>query len=166
MRERFGMLLRRPRMLALVALLAAGSAGVSGWVRNARKSPPLATFQVQRAEFLDVLQFRGELKAMKSVTIAAPAEVGMVQILKLVPDGSQVKQGEVVVEFDPSKTKQDMEQYKSALKSADAQTEQSRAEGKLTEEEDTTTVMKARYDVEVAKLDASKSEIVSKIEGA
>ena len=34
------------------------------------------------------------------------------------------------------------------------------------EEEDVTAVMKARYDVEAAKLDASKQEIVSRIEGA
>jgi RND family efflux transporter MFP subunit len=52
------------------------------------------------------------------------------------------------------------------LKSADAETEQARAQGKLTEEEDTTAVKKAEYDVASAKLDASKSEIVSKIEGA
>lgn len=36
----------------------------------------------------------------------------------------------------------------------------------MTEEEDTTAVMKAKYDVEVDKLDAGKEEIVSHIEGA
>jgi HlyD family secretion protein len=41
-----------------------------------------------------------------------------------------------------------------------------RAQSRLTEEEDMTAVTKAQYDVEVAKLDASKQEIVSKIEGA
>jgi HlyD family secretion protein len=84
----------------------------SFWLRPARpssgsritpKAPTVPTFQVKRGEFLDVLQFRGQLKAMKSVTITAPSNAGDLQILKIVPDGTQVKKGDVVVEFDPSK---------------------------------------------------------------
>ena len=77
-------------------------------MRTVRKEPPVPSFQVQRAEFLDVLQFRGEVKALKSVTISAPPDVGMLQIVKIAADGSAVKQGDVVVEFDPSKTKTDL----------------------------------------------------------
>jgi multidrug efflux pump subunit AcrA (membrane-fusion protein) len=88
------------------------------------------------------------------------------QIVKVIPDGTQVKQGDVVVEFDPSKTQQDLAQDRSVLKSSQAEIEQARAQGRLTEEADTTAVMKAKYDVEVARLDASKGEIVSKIDGA
>ena len=72
----------------------------------------------------------------------------------------------MVVEFDPSKTKTDLATVKSQLKSAEAETDQARAQGRLTEEEDTTAIMKARYDAEVARLDAGKEEIVSQIEGA
>lgn len=152
---------------ALVAgVLVFGSLGLFGWVHSMRKEPPIPVFQVQRAEFLDALQFRGDVKATKSVTIAAPPEIGSLQIVKIVADGAQVKQGDVVVEFDASKTKQDLNQDRSVVKSSEAQIEQARAQGKLTEEEDTTAVLKARYGVESAKLDASKSEIVSKIEGA
>jgi HlyD family secretion protein len=154
------------RNLAVGAVLVGTTVGVFGWVRSVNRQPNLPAFEVQRAEFLDALQFRGELKALKSVTIAAPPDVGMLQILKLAADGSQVKRGDVVVEFDPSKTKQELEQDRSVLKSADAQIEQGRAQGRLTEEEDTTAVMKAKYDLESAKLDASKGEIVSEIEGA
>ncbi len=152
--------------IGIAALLLAASLGLFAYVRSTRREPNLPAYQVQRSEFLDVLQFRGDLKALRSVTISAPPDVGMLQILKIAPDGSQVKKGDVVVEFDPSKTRQDLEQDKSVLKSADAQIEQARAQGKLTDEEDTTAVMKARFEVESTKLDASKSEILSKIEGA
>jgi HlyD family secretion protein len=157
---------KKRKALVVAAILGLGSVGLWGWVHSIKKDPPVSVFQVQRAEFLDALQFRGEVKATKSVTIAAPPNIGSLQIVKIVSDGSQVKEGDVVVEFDASKTRQDLEQDRSVVKSADAQIEQSRAEGKLTEEEDTTALMKARYDVESAKLDASKSEIVSKIDGA
>lgn len=166
MSPRMRTLLREHRAFLIGAALVATSVGVFGWVRSVNREPNLPAFQVQRAEFLDALQFRGELKALKSVTIAAPPDAGMLQILKLALDGTQVKQGDVVVEFDPSKTKQELAQDQSVLKSADAQIDQGRAQGKLTEEEDTTAVIKAKYDLESARLDASKGEIVSQIEGA
>jgi HlyD family secretion protein len=159
-------LIKERRAVGVAAILLAASLGLFAYVRSTHREPNLPAYQVQRSEFLDVLQFRGELKALKSVSISAPPDVGMLQILKMASDGSQVKKGDVLVEFDPSKTRQDLDQDRSVLKSADAQIEQSRAEGKLTDEEDMTAVMKARFDVETTKLDASKSEILSKIEGA
>ena len=152
--------------LIVVLVLTAASAGVYGVVHYSSKAPVVPTFQVNRGEFLDALQFRGQLKAMKSVSITAPENAGELQILKIAADGTQVKQGDVVVEFDPSKTQQDLAQDKSVLKSSQAEIEQVKADGRLTEEVDTTAVMKAKYDVEVAKLDASKQEVISRIEGA
>jgi HlyD family secretion protein len=155
--------IRRKVVVAVVVLLGGG---VLGAVRYSNRSPAIPTFEVMRGEFVDSVQFRGEVKAMKSVTISAPAEAGDLQILKIVADGTQVKQGDVVVEFDKTKTEQDLAQYRSTLKSAQAEIEQARAQARLGDEEDLTAVMKAQFDVESAKLDASKQEIVSKIEGA
>jgi multidrug efflux pump subunit AcrA (membrane-fusion protein) len=154
------------RILIVVVLLAAACGAVYAFAHLTTKAPTVPTFQVKRDEFLEVLQFRGEMKAMKSVSITAPPNAGDLQILKIVPDGAQVKKGDVVVEFDPSKTQMDLAQDKSLLKSSQADIDQVRAQGHLNEEVDTTAVMKAKYDVEVAKLDASKSEVVSRIDGA
>jgi len=166
MRQRLLDLWVRRRTLVVVFVLAAASACVYGVAHFKPKSPAVPTFQVKRGEFLDVLEFRGQLKAMKSVTMTAPANAGDLQILKIAADGAQVKKGDVVIEFDPSKTQQDLAQDESVLKSSQAEIDQVRAQGGLNEEVDTTALMKAKYDVEVAKLDASKSEIVSRIEGA
>ena len=76
-----------------------------------------------------------------------------------------MKPGDVVVEFDKTKTEQELAQYQSSLKSAEAEIGQARAQARLAEEEDKTAVLKAGYDVESAKLEAGKQEIVSKIEG-
>jgi multidrug efflux pump subunit AcrA (membrane-fusion protein) len=156
---------RKQKALAALAALALSSAGLYALVHSAKKTPVLPTFQVKRGEFLDVIQFRGELKAMKSQTIIAPANAGDLQILKITPDGTQVKEGDVVVQFDPTQTQQNLAQYQSTLKSSQAEIEQIRAQGRLTVEQDTTALVKARYNLAVAKLDASKSEVVSKIEG-
>ena len=154
------------RKAMVVVLVLVGAAGVLGAVRYSNRPPAIPTFEVKRSEFIDSVQFRGEVKAMKSVTISAPAEAGDLQVVKIVADGTQVKQGDVIVEFDKTKTEQDLAQNRSTLKSAQAEIEQARAQARLTEEEDVTAVMKARFDFESAKLDASKQEIVSQIDGA
>lgn len=150
----------------LAATLLAGCGAILGYTRMGKRAPDAPTFQVKRDEFLEVLQFRGQVKAMRSVTISAPAEAGDLEILKIVANGSHVNQGEMVVEFDKSKKEQELAQYQSTLKSAQAEIEQERAQDVLKEEEDLTSVSKAQFDVETAKLEASKQEIVSKIEGS
>jgi HlyD family secretion protein len=138
---------------------------VFGAFKLANPAPRIPSAVVQRGEFVDYLELRGEAKALKSVTITAPYEAGEPQILKLVATGATVKKGDVIVEFDTTTLKQTLAQAESELKSSDAEIEQSRAQARLKEEQDLTDEMKARFDVESAKLEASKQEIVSKIEG-
>jgi RND family efflux transporter MFP subunit len=130
------------------------------------KANPDETFIVQRGEFLDVLQFRGEIKAMKAVGISAPSNAGDLQIVRIASDGTRVHAGDVVVEFDASRTQQSLAQGRSTLKSAQAEIDQMRAQGLLTEQADATALAKSGYDLDVSKLDASKGEVVSAIEGA
>ena len=137
-----------------------------GAIRYTHRAPTVPTIDVRRGEFLDSFEIRGEVKALKSIGVTAPAETGDLQILKIVSDGAKVNQGDPILEFDKTKTEQDLAQYRSSLKYATADIEQARAQARLTEEQDITAVSKASYDLESAKLDASKQEIVSKIEGA
>ena len=166
MTRRFEQLWKRRRPFVGAGLLVIGCVLLLGAIRYTHRTPTIATIDVKRGEFLDSLEIRGEIKALKSVGIAAPAEAGDLQILKIASDGAKVNQGDPIVEFDKTKTEQDLAQYRSSLKYATADIEQARAQARLTAEQDLTAVSKARYDLESAKLDASKQEIVSKIEGA
>jgi HlyD family secretion protein len=163
--QRFHRLSIQGKGMIIAIVLLAGSGVVLGAVRLGKRSPTVPTIEVKREEFLDSTQFRGEVKALKSVTISAPAEAGDLQIVKVSPEGTAVKPGDVVVEFDKTKTEQELAQFQSSLKSAEAEIGQARAQARLAEEEDKTAVLKAGYDVEKAKLEASKQEIISKIEG-
>jgi HlyD family secretion protein len=163
--KRFGQLTRWQQSVCILLIVFAGCGLGLGAVRLSHRTPSVPTFELKRAEFLDSLQFRGEVKAMRSVTISAPADAGDLQITKLSPEGTAVKPGDVVVQFDSTKTEQDLAQYRSTLKSADAEIGQAKAQARLADEEDKTAVIKAGYEVESAKLEASKQEIVSKIEG-
>jgi RND family efflux transporter MFP subunit len=153
------------RQIAVIAVVVASSAGTIGAMHLATRAPAIATAEVKLAEFVDSLDIRGEVHALKSASISAAADAGDLRIIKITTDGAQVKKGDVIVQFDKTKTRQDLAQFRSALKSAQAEIEQTRAQARLLEEEDLTAVMKARYNVESAKLEASKQEIVSAIEG-
>jgi len=163
--DKFQSLWLRRKGAVVVLSLTLGSAALLAATKLVSHSPSIPTFEVKPGEFLDTLQLRGEVKALKSVTISAPAEVGTLQVVKIVADGSLVKLGDALVEFDKTKTEMDLRQYRSTVKSAEAEIEQARAQARLTEEADTTELMKARYEVEKARLDAHKEEIVSRIEG-
>jgi HlyD family secretion protein len=163
--QRFHRLSIQHKGTIIAIVLLAGSGAVWGAARLGKHSPTVPTIEVKRGEFLDSTQFRGEVKALKSVTISAPAEAGDLQIVKISSEGTVVKPGDVVVEFDKTKTEQELAQFQSALKSAEAEIGQARAQARLAEEENKTAVLKAGYDVETAKLEAGKQEIVSKIEG-
>lgn len=163
--QRFHRLSIRGKGMVIAVILLAGSVAGLGAARLVKRSPTVPTVEVKRGEFLDSTQFRGEVKALKSITLSAPAEAGDLQIVKISPEGTAVNTGDIVVEFDKTKTEQELAQFRSALKSAEAEIGQARAQGRLSEEEDKTAVLKAGYDVEGAKLEASKQEIVSRIEG-
>ncbi len=152
--------------LVTAALMVAGCIVLLGAFRYTHRAPAIPTIDVKRGEFLDSFDLRGEIKALKSVGVTAPAEAGDLQILKIAGDGGKVNKGDPIVEFDKTKTEQDLAQDRSSLKYATADIEQARAQARLTDEQDLTAVSKARYDFQSAQLDASKQEIVSKIEGA
>ncbi|MGB6483234.1 MAG: HlyD family efflux transporter periplasmic adaptor subunit [Candidatus Acidiferrales bacterium] len=155
---------RKGGVLGVAAILC-GSITYGGY-RITKPSLDIPSALVQRTDFVDYIQVRGQVSARKSVTIAAPYEAGDLQIIKLAKNGASVKKGDIVVQFDATTIKQDLAQDQSALKSAEAEIKQSQAQARLKEEQDLTDVMKARYDVQSTTLDASKQEILSKIDGA
>ncbi len=164
--RRLQQLWTRRKPVITAAVLIAGTVLLLGAIRYSHRTPAIPTIDVKRGEFLDSFEVRGEITALKSIGVTAPAEAGDLQILKLATDGAKVRQGDSIVEFDKTKTEQDLAQYRSSLKYATADIEQARAQARLTDEQDLTAVSKARYDLQSAQLDASKQEIVSQIEGA
>jgi HlyD family secretion protein len=152
------------RAVAVAAAVVLGLF-VLGAFRLASPAAKFSTAEVKRKEFVEYLEVKGEVKALRSVIIAAPYGAGDLQIMNLAANGAKVKKGDVLVEFDNTTVKQKLAQDQSALKSAEAEIQQSRAAARLKEEQDLTDVMAAKFAAQKARLDASKEEIVSVIEG-
>ena len=58
------------RAVVITVVLLAGSGWVLGAVRYGKRYPTVPTVEMKREEFVDSLQFRGEVKALKSATIS------------------------------------------------------------------------------------------------
>ena len=78
---------------------------VFGALRLASPAAKLSTADVKRKEFVEYLEVKGEVKALRSVVIAAPYGAGDLQIMKLSTNGAKVKKGDVLVEFDNTTVK-------------------------------------------------------------
>ena len=145
---------------ALVLLLAA-----AGLAWRHTSTPAVPTADVARGEFVDYIQIRGNIKAVHSIQLVAPPIGGDLQIVKLVPTGTMVRKGDIIAQFDTSDFDRSLEQRQSELKSADADIEHIKAENRLSQEQQATDVLQARFDVDRARLDVSKQEILSEIDG-
>ncbi|MGB2591926.1 MAG: efflux RND transporter periplasmic adaptor subunit [Candidatus Acidiferrum sp.] len=152
------------KTLAGAAVLMVGAL-LFGTFRLASSTVNFPTADVKRKEFVDYLQIKGEVKAIRSAVIAAPFAAGDLQILRLVANATKVKKGDFLVEFDATTVKEKLAEDRSAVTSAEAEIQQSRAAARLKEEQDLTDVMTAKFDTEKARMDASKQEILSAIEG-
>ncbi len=159
-------LLRKHRKLAIASTIAVvlGVAGIA-LARRSSAAAHVPTAEVKVSEFVDYVQIRGEVKAIRSTVLNAPSGVGQLQIIQLARNGSMVKKGDVLVQFDTTQQRNTMEQKRSELKQAEAEIENTRAQARMKEEQDVTDLAKARYDVERARLDAGKQEILSQIDG-
>lgn len=155
---------RRWRLLAIVAIAIAVIAGGFVIASRAAVAPDVPTADVTKGEFIDYIQLRGSIRPAKSIVLSAPTQAGDLQILKLLKSGTAVKPGDVLVAFDATTLRQRLQEKQSESKQSDAEIAQVEAQQKITQEQDQTAVMKATYDLERAKLDLGKRDLVSKLE--
>ena len=155
---------RRKIVGALVAVvIVLAIAGVSGaFGRGGAVDVP--TTPVLRGEFIDYMQVRGEVKAVRSIPLTAPSSAGDLQILELAKNGTTVKKGDVVVGFDPVPVQRTHAEKQSELKQAEEEIGKSEAQYRIQEQQARTDLMKAGYDVQRAELDAATHEFLPALE--
>lgn len=99
-------LLGNPPLFLLPIVLAAGCV----------EPPPLPTATVVRRDFSHRLTAYGQLRAKTAVSVTVPQDVrSMVRIVWLAPEGSEVREGDVVARFDRSDMEQRLEEGEANL---------------------------------------------------
>jgi HlyD family secretion protein len=142
----------------LTAAIAAYSTGLG------RSHANVPTAAITRGEFVDTVELRGDIRPVRSVVLGAPTQSDDLQIIRLVKNGTPVRPGDVVVEFDRTSLLRAQTDRRAELKQAEAETAQARAQARMTEEASTTNLLRARFDVNRAKLDVVDRDFVARIE--
>jgi HlyD family secretion protein len=157
--------LRSRWVLALAAVVVVvAAAGIAMTARSAA-APAGTTVEVTRGDFIDYIQIRGDIRPAKSIVLSAPLQSGGdLLIVKLVKNGATVTKGEVLVDFDATTLQQRLAERRSDLKTAEGEIAQLQAQQRINAEERKTALLKAQYDVNRAKLDLGKRDLISRIE--
>lgn len=150
-------------LAGLLLLLGAASAGVYR-IRQEQAGVTLPMAPARGGEFEVIIRCRGQLKASRSVDIYVPI-VPQPRVAWLAPDGGLVKQGDPIVKLDSSATEQQLQQMQAQLVAAQASLDQALAQARIDTEQDRSDFADSQFTVEKARLEASKQEIVSRIQG-
>jgi multidrug efflux pump subunit AcrA (membrane-fusion protein) len=156
---------RRRGALAVGAIVVIAAAVGIAMTAGGGAPPDVTTLTVTKGDFIDYIQIRGDIRPVKSIVLAAPLQSGGdLLITKLVKNGSAVKKGDILVEFDKVTLEQRLQERQSDLKSAEADIQQSVEQRTVNDKQDAQALVTARYDVDRARLDLGKKDIVSPVE--
>ncbi|MDP2307663.1 MAG: efflux RND transporter periplasmic adaptor subunit [Pseudomonadota bacterium] len=142
-----------------VALLAALLGACTG-----TSADSVPTADVTRGTLAVVLGVPGELEAVKSENVSAPNIRGGLKITTLAEEGTRVKAGDLLVEFDPSDLMKEMEQAVSRLRIAQTKIAQKQAQQTVKFASARNDIVTAGLDKERAELRVTESETVPRVE--
>src|ERR1700692_231139 len=94
-------------VVLIVVAVAAGGVYRMGRVQAAVNPP---TAKARKGEFAVLVRCRGQLTVKRSVQLIAPMNVPDLKIVWLAPPGGAVKAGDLVIRFDPSSAKQQLDE--------------------------------------------------------
>src|ERR1700757_5136517 len=136
--------LRTFALLSAMAAMAGSGAGCrQATVLATDSAVPTAT--VKETDLQLVVRTTGALKTEQSRGISAPPIAGgTLQIIELAKPGTVVHTGDVVLEFDPSQQKYNLEQNRSDLQQAEQEIGKAKADAAVQAAEDKTALLKAK----------------------
>ncbi|MEI9974503.1 MAG: hypothetical protein WDO73_22145 [Ignavibacteriota bacterium] len=147
-----------------VGLLACGGGLYAAYHYTGTTEVEVSTAPVRRGDFIISVRARGEIRSARSSILKAPQAPGL-RIVKLATQGSPVKRGDVVVQFDSVAQEQNVIQQTLQVQSIQGSIDQLHATQRINDDADAMNKMSAEYGVESSKLDASKAEVLSAIDG-
>jgi hypothetical protein len=152
------------RTLGLAILVAGGWYGYRYYKQMPERLNLIPTAKVQRGDVVIRAYSRGELRAVRTVTLTAPNLFGTVQVTDLAPMGSLGKEKDLIVEYDDSERQSALEEARLSVQSVDEQLKKAKADLAITQSQDAVTLLKTRYNVRRAELDVQRNPIIAEID--
>ena len=152
------------RAFAVAAVVALAWLGYRFVRQLPQRQRDVATTRVRRGDVVVRAFSRGELRAVRSMTLTAPNLFGTVQVTRLAPLGSFARSGDLVVEFDDAAVQSRLEEKGLELEQTDERIKKSEADLAIRNNQDEVDLLKARYSVRRAELEVQRNELLSVID--
>jgi len=138
------------------------------WSSNSTHSTSNLTVTVERKSFSQVLRLSGTTQAARSFIVSAPqlegAQLNNLNITSIIQPGAAVKNGDVLVQFDPQAQMKDFLEKQKTYTDLVSQVEQKKAEAEIAKAKDDTALAMADTALKKAELEVQRNEIVSRID--
>ena len=152
------------RLIGLAILVGAGWYGYRFYKQLPDKQATIPVTKVQRGDVVIRAFTRGELRAVRSVTLYAPNLNGTVQVTALAPVGALAREKDLIIEYDDSERQAALEEARLSVQSVDEQIKVAKANLAIQQSQDAVTLLKTRYDVRRAELEVQRNPIIDAID--
>jgi HlyD family secretion protein len=144
---------RRTRLAAIAAALLIVLAGASLAFKLVKHDTKIATYKVSKGEFVIDISQSGELDATRSVSVSQnPRRWDQVRIINMVPDGTQVKEGDFLIQFDTTNATKEVTDRTNEVEQANAELASTKASIESSTKQLENAFKSQQYDFESNKL--------------
>jgi HlyD family secretion protein len=106
-------------IIGFIVLVSLGGVGI--YIKIADSGPKIATYKVTRGDFVIEINQSGELDATRSVFLNVPVRMyGNARITDIVEDGTMVKKGDLLIQFDTFDAQNHFTEHQEQLAQAEA----------------------------------------------
>lgn len=139
--------------VVVIVLLALG---ISQWGSAEHEALPEVTATVVKAELPVTVMERGELESSKTVDVRCEVEGEQIKIVELIPEGTRVSEGDVVIRFDTDKLSRSITEQEVKWRTADAKALASEEDLEVAKNQAASEIAAAKLALKLAQIDLKK----------
>ena len=154
-------------LLRIAAVLAAGAlvaGGYFAWQSIPEDEQRFALTEVQRGDLVVKTYLRGELRAVRSLTLTAPNIGTQSQITQLAPTGALATRGNLIFELDDSERVAALEDSLLTVEQIQENLKKAEAELEIRKSQDEVEIVQANFQVRRAELEVQRNELLADID--
>lgn len=155
-------LLLRIAIVFVAGALVAG--GYFAWQSIPEDEQQFALADVQRGDLVVKTYLRGELRAVRSLTLAAPNIGMMSQITQLASTGALAQRGDLIFELDDSERVAAVEDSLLTVEQIQENLKKAEAELEIRKSQDEVEIVQANFQVRRAELEVQRNELLADID--
>ncbi len=156
------LLIRLMFVIMITGALVAG--GYYVWQQIPQRELNLVLAEVNRGDLVIKTYLRGELRAVRSLTLIAPNIGTQSQITQLAPTGALAKRGDLIFELDDSERVAALEDSLLSVEQIEENFKKATAELEIRKSQDEVEIVKADFQVRRAELEVSRNELLGEID--